>query len=403
MAKEFQYKAIDATGRHVTDSISAENALEAKQKLFEAGLVATEIEEKSANQAQGWRRYFEKRLSTRDLILFTQQFRTLFNAGIALPEIFETLQGQVSNRSFALVIEDMHRRIREGESLQQAFSAHKKVFSSLYCAMVVAGENSGALPEVLGRLVYLLEHEEKIRTKIESAVRYPKMVVAVMVGAFLLLLNFVIPTFASLYASARVDLPLPTVIAMKLNVLFMDYWWVILAVTIAIIAFCRSYFKTEQGVYLKDSYSLKLPLVGKVVQKAAIARFASIFSILQSSGISVLDSMDIVADTVNNAFYKKQFDLIKTDLKAGIGIAPAMQKTQGFTPLAVSLVTVGENAGNLEEMLSELAKHYDQEVELAVEELTDWIGPILIICLGVVVLFFALAIFLPMWDMVKFV
>lgn len=405
MAKDFHYEAINALGERVRGTLSADSEQHATQLLFKQGLVAKKLEDanKQGFNLGAWRSYFERQLPTRELILFTQQFRTLFAAGISLPEIFEILHRQVKNKGFAHIVEDLQRRIREGESLQQAFRSHHHVFSPLYCSMVTAGENSGSLSEVLTRLIYLLEHEEKIHQKIESAVRYPKMVVAVMVGAFLLLLNFVIPQFASLYASARVELPLPTVIAIRLNEFCVNYWWLLMGIIASVALILGRFLKTEKGIYWKDSLLLKIPLIGTIVQKASIARFASIFSILQSSGISVLDSMSIIAGTVDNAFYKGQLEAIKLDLKAGLGIAQAMEKAQGFTPLSISLVSVGEKAGNLDEMLNELASHYDKEVSLAVEELTDWIGPLLIICLGIVVLFFALAIFLPMWDLVKFV
>lgn len=404
MARAFRYEAVDATGKRVSDVMEATSEDEVRAALYKEGKMVTTIKplEKGVVM-KDWRRFFERRLKTAELVLFTQQLKTLYTAGIALPEIFSILHDQVKNKEFRQVVGDMHRRILEGESLEQAFGAHKKVFSSLYCAMIVAGQQSGSLPEVLTRLVAILQHEERTKQKIESATRYPKMVVAAMVLAFLVLLNFVIPQFETVYASAKVELPIPTKIAIELNHLFMDYWWMILlAVSVCVFAWHR-YQKTERGRLWRDTISLKLPIVGTVVRKAAIARFASIFRILQRSGISVLNSMDIVRDTVDNAFFQTRFNRIKEHLKSGGGIGDAMGKVEGFTPLAISLVTVGENAGNLEEMLDQLASHYDNEVSLAVEEMTEWIGPILIICLGVVVLFFALAIFLPMWDMVKFV
>lgn len=404
MARAFRYEAVDATGKRVSDVMEATSEDEVRAALYKEGKMVTTIKplEKGVVM-KDWRRFFERRLKTAELVLFTQQLKTLYTAGIALPEIFSILHDQVKNKEFRQVVGDMHRRILEGESLEQAFGAHKKVFSSLYCAMIVAGQQSGALPEVLTRLVAILQHEEKVKQKIESATRYPKMVVAAMVLAFLVLLNFVIPQFEDVYASAKVDLPIPTKIAIELNHLFKAYWWMILiAVSVCVVAWNR-YKKTERGRLWRDTISLKLPIIGTVVQKAAIARFASIFGILQRSGISVLNSMDIVRDTIDNAFFQSRFHAIKEHLKSGGGIGDAMKNSKGFTPLAVSLVTVGENAGNLEEMLDQLASHYDNEVSLAVEEMTEWIGPILIICLGVVVLFFALAIFLPMWDMVKFV
>ena len=404
MPLDYRYEAVDAAGRRLNGTLTADSEKDARRKLFEQGLVVSKLQgEAKAKTSWDWRRLFNKPLSTTELILFTQQFRTLYMAGISLPEALRILHDQAENKQFKWVVGDMQRRVLEGESLHQAFSANRKVFSSLYCAMIAAGESSGALPEVLERLVYLLEHDAKTKQQITSALRYPKMVVFAMVIAFLVLLNFVVPQFASIFRSAKVELPLPTQFALWLNQFFQDYWFIILALFFGFIYAWKAYMKTEKGVFWRDSMALKIPLIGKVVQKAAIARFAAIFSILQRSGLSVLNSLDIIRDTVDNAFFQTKFEGIKSKIQAGSGIAAAVESVKGFTPLAVNLILVGEHSGKLDEMLNDLARHYDNEVELAVEELTEWIGPILIMALGVVVLFFALSIFLPMWDLVKLV
>ena len=359
MPLDYRYEAVDAAGRSLNGTLTADSEKDARRKLFEQGLVVSKLQgEAKAKTSWDWRRLFQKRLSTSELILFTQQFRTLYMAGISLPEALRILHDQAENKQFKWVVGDMQRRVLEGESLHQAFSANRKVFSSLYCAMVIA---------------------------------------------FLVLLNFVVPQFASIFQSAKVELPLPTQFALWLNQFFQDYWFIILALFFGFIYAWKAYMKTEKGVFWRDSMALKIPLIGKVVQKAAIARFAAIFSILQRSGLSVLNSLDIIRDTVDNAFFQTKFEGIKSKIQAGSGIAAAVESVKGFTPLAVNLILVGEHSGKLDEMLNDLARHYDNEVEIAVEELTEWIGPILIMALGVVVLFFALAIFLPMWDLVKLV
>ena len=229
------------------------------------------------------------------------------------------------------------------------------------------------------------------------------MVVAVMAGAFLILLNVVIPQFASLYANSKVALPWPTQAAITLNKLCMEWWWIIALIVAGCVVAYQQFIKTERGILWRDTLSLKIPIIGTVLKKSAIARFAAILSILQRSGISIIDAMSIVSETVNNAFFSRRMEEVKEKIHSGEGVATALTEVGGFSPLALSLITVGENTGSLEEMLTELSKHYDTEVNLAVDELTEWIGPILIIALGAVVLFFALAIFLPMWDLVKFV
>ena len=424
----YTYKAIDVAGRHSEGTLEAQSEAEVKGKLLASGLAPLKLTKlavaqspssaKSASAAAAktgntktaakpsrvnWKSYFEKKLPTGELILFTKQFKTLYTAGITLDDIFRILAEQTSHKGFARVIEDMRQRVTQGEGLQASFLAHKNVFSPLYCAMIGAGEESGALPEVLDRLTYIIEHEESTKQKIASATRYPKMVVGVMAGAFLILLNVVIPQFASLYARAKVELPLPTQIAIALNHFCQEWWWPLILAGFAVVVIWSRLMKTERGVLWRDTLALKIPVLGTVLQKAAIARFAAIMSILQRSGISIIDSIGIVSGTINNAFFSNKMDAVRSQIHAGESIAKALTDAGGFSPLALSLITVGENTGSMEEMLNELARHYDTEVSIAVDQMTDWIAPILIIALGAVVLFFALAIFLPMWDLVKFV
>ncbi len=417
--KNYTYKAVDVSGKRSEGNVSAESEAEARGKLLANGLAVTKITEaktagasalpdKDGKAASGGfsfnlKGFFEKKLPTSELILFTKQFRTLYMAGITLDDIFEILARQTTHKGFKATIEDMRRRVTQGESLKTAFVAHKNVFSPLYCAMIGAGEESGALPDVLERLTYIIEHEEMTKQKIASATRYPKMVVGVMVGAFLILLNVVIPQFASLYKSSKVELPWPTQAAITLNQLCMEWWWVALLVVVGCIVAWSQFIRTQKGILWRDTLLLKIPVIGTVLQKSAIARFAAILAILQRSGLAIVDSMTIVSETINNAFFSHKMDAVKEKIHSGEAVAASLTEVGGFSPLALSLITVGENTGSMEEMLTELSNHYDTEVNIAVEQLTEWIGPVLIIALGAVVLFFALAIFLPMWDLVKFV
>ena len=267
--------------------------------------------------------------------------------------------------------------------------------------MIRAGEFSGSIGGVLDRLTYLLEHENKIHSDVKSALRYPKIVLITLAGAFLFLLNWVVPNFAKLFANAKIELPYPTRMALAMNAALSGYWYLLLAAAVGIFFWARWWIRTSRGRYLWDRALLTLPLVGKVVQMSIMARFAAIFSILQRSGVSILDSLDILSETINNAALEREFCAIKEKLRSGQGIAEPLSSARYFTPLAINMMAVGEGAGNLEAMLDDLAAHYDEEVEYAVAEMTEAIGPILIVVLAAVVGFFALAIFMPMWDMTK--
>lgn len=418
---EFRYKALDIRGIRSSGRIVADTEADARHALYERGLSPSEIKAVSGTaqvipEEQGKpvkpvidRAYLVSRFArsrkvpTVELVLFTKQFRTLYSSGIPLTDIFKVLKDQTGNKILADVCGDIERRIHEGHSLKTAFLAHPKVFNSLYCSMIDAGERSGAISAVLDRLTYLLQHEEKLKNSINSAVRYPKIVLGFMAGAFLILLNFVIPKFASVFASAHLELPLPTRVAIAMNHFFMDYWYIALALVTAVVMGWRYAMKTEEGLLWRDRISLRIPLLGALVQKAILARFAAIFSILQQSGVTILESMDILKETVDNSFFKSQFEAVKGMIRGGNSITDSLRHVKGFSPLAISLLNVGERSSHIEAMMDELRRHYDEEVELDVEKFTEYLGPVLIACLGVVVLFFALAIFLPMWDMAKLV
>jgi type IV pilus assembly protein PilC len=302
-----------------------------------------------------------------------------------------------------MVVAQMAQDIRTGSTLYEATEKHPAVFSPLYRSMVRAGELSGSLPDVLSRLVYIIEHETKIRSDIKSALQYPKMVVVALGVAFIVLLTFVIPKFVNIFAKAGLTLPLPTKIAMLMYQFLSGYWHIIIAVIAGLIFVLRAYFKTNAGRLVKDTFLLRLPILGPLFNKAALSRFASIFAILHSSGVPVLTSMSILAGTIGNSAISREFERVREKMGEGQGIAAPLGSAKYFTPMVVDMVAIGEETGNIEDMLREITIHYDDEVAYAVKGLSDAIGPILIVGLAAVVGFFALAIFLPMWDLTKMV
>jgi type IV pilus assembly protein PilC len=269
--------------------------------------------------------------------------------------------------------------------------------------MIKAGELSGNVSSVLERLSYIIEHEAKIKSDIKSALRYPKIVVIALSIAFIILLTFVVPVFVNMFKSAGIELPLPTQLAMLLYMFLRNYWYLILAFIVILIFSLSTYFKTENGQLARDSFLLKIPMLGPLYTKAAMSRFASIFAILQTSGVPVMQSLSILSDTIGNAAISKAFEHVRERIEEGQGIARPLRAAKYFTPMVVDMIAIGEESGNIDEMLREITKHYDDEVEYAVKGLSDAIGPILIVGLAAVVGFFALAIFLPIFDLTKMV
>jgi type II secretory pathway component PulF len=401
---KFSYKAIDQAGVTVSGSIEAESAEMAMNLLAGRGYIPSKVapESAGASGSSGFRlQDMLAKVKATDLILFTKQCRTLLKAGVPILTLLQVLENQTQNPKLRNVAAAMAQDIREGATLYNAFKKHPKVFSELYCSMVRAGETSGALPEVLERLSYIIEHEHKIKSDIKSALQYPITVLVALSIAFFVLLTFVIPKFIAIFKSAGLDLPLPTLICIWLNQFLIGYWYVVLGLVAAVIVGLTQYFKTDQGQYIRDSLILKVPILGPLFIKSGMSRFASIFAILQSSGVPVLESLRILSGTIGNAAIAREFDRIRDLVEEGRGISAPLRSARYFTPMVINMIAIGEESGNLDEMLREISVHYDDEVGYAVKQMSEALGPVLVVGLAGVVGFFALAIFLPMWDLTK--
>lgn len=400
----FAYQAINEKGETLKGHIEAESADAAADLLAGRGVLPSRIQERSRGRQRRSFPVLERWFShipTADLILFTKQFSTLFRAGVPMMSMLDILAAQTENPRLENVITTMRQAIKEGAQLYDAFRQHPGVFSPLYCAMIHAGEVSGSLPKVMERLKYILEHEQKVRSDIRSAMFYPAFVLGLLVVAFVILLAFVLPKFVTILSRSGVALPLPTQIAMGIYQFMATYGALLLAA--ALVAFLAAFFflRTDQGRFTRDYMLIQSPVIGPVVVKSAMSRFSSIFSILQSSGIAILEAMKILSATIGNAAIAREFDRIRELLEEGRGIAAPLKKARYFTPMVVNMVAVGEESGNLDEMLQEVATHYDEELEYAIKKMTNALGPILIISLAVMVGFFAVAIFMPIADLTK--
>lgn len=400
--RQFAYTAVNAAGSSVRGVIEAENQDLAADALSGRGLVPLSMQEQAAaGGVVGRLNELLAAVSIKDLIIFTKQFRTMFVAGVSLTDAFRIMEEQAENPRLKTTVRRLADRLRGGASLHEAFSEHPKVFPPLYRNMIRAGELSGALGDVLERLTYLLEHELKIRTDIKSAMRYPTMVILFLIAAFVVLLTFVIPQFEAVFNAAKVDLPMPTRVCIGLSRFLLGHWPELLGGAAGLYFALRALLRSERGLLLRDKLLLRLPLIGPVNVKATMSRFANIFAILQASGVTMLEAFDILAETIGNRAIMAEFRDLKERVQEGRGIAAPLKGARHFTPMVVSMVAIGEETGRLDDMLREVTKHYDVEVEHAVARLAEGIGPMLVLGLAVVVGFFALAIYMPMWDMAK--
>lgn len=400
----YTFQAINENGAVITGDIEAESPDKASSMLAERGYIPTRVKEQGYGiSSRQWSRIFRKMnpVKITDLILFTKQFRSLFKAGVPIVRSLQVLQAQTQDRALKEAIGSMLQSINQGFTLTAAMEKHDTIFSPLYCSMIRAGEMSGSVPESLERLIYIIEHESRIKSDIKSALQYPMIVTIALVAAFFVLLTFVIPQFVEMFSKGGIVLPMPTKIAMMLYQFLSSYWYLLLGGAIALFVGLKSYLKTEQGHYVKDTIILRLPILGPLFLKAAMSRFASIFGILQSSGVPVMTSMKILSDVMGNKAISRELDRVREQIQEGRGIAAPLGAAKYFPPMVVDMVAIGEETGNIEDMLKQVTLHYDDEVSYAVKRLSDLIGPVLIVGLAAVVGFFALAIFLPMWDLTK--
>ncbi|AGW12010.1 type II secretion system F family protein [Megalodesulfovibrio gigas] len=400
----FTYQAVTDAGSTVSGTLEAESADEVRLLLAQRGLLPSKVVKGDDGASGNFMAKLNNRLSSvsvPELILFTKQFRTMFNAGLSIIALLDVLEQQTSNSKLKNAVVEIGQDIKQGSSLYNAFAKHPSIFNHLYCSMLRAGEIAGTLPEVLDRLIYLIEHEHKVTKQIKSALTYPIIVIVMLVGAFVFLLTFVIPAFVSTFEKAKIELPLPTKICIVLYKLLDQYWLIMVLVIIASIVAIILYLRTESGKLVRDRMLLRLPVVGPVFKKGAMARFASIFSLLQSSGVSVLESVGIISDTIGNAAISLEFDNLREKLQEGRGISGPLRQSRNFTPMIINMIAIGEETGELDSMMREMAKHYDYEVEYQVQRMSELIGPILIVCLAGVVGFFAAAVLFPIFDLTK--
>ena len=399
---KFSYRATTEEGSTETGAIEAESAEKAGLMLAAQGFIPTRVREErpavSGVKLGSMLEAFSK-IKAPELILFTKQFNTLIRAGVPMLSLLKVLEEQTEHPKLRKILSVIHQDIKEGASLFEAFDRHRKVFSPLYCNMLKAGEASGALNDVLDRLTYIIEHEHKVKSDIKAALMYPIIVVCFLVIAFFVLLTGVIPRFVNIFKSSGLTLPLPTQICMLMYEFIIHFWYVGLGILVVGGVAFYYYSQTEKGKLLIYTVLMKVPIIGPLFVKSAISRFASIFSILQSSGVDILQTMDILTDTIGNAAISHELSGIRDRLAAGHGIAGPLSSAKYFTPMLINMVAIGEESGNLEDLLQDVANHYDTEVEYAMKKMSEAIGPILTVGLAAVVGFFALAIFLPMWDL----
>ena len=398
----FSFKALDPVGRSYVGEITADSPNAARMALALRGDTPLQVKRAVHWFNKATLESIQSRftsLKPQELILFTKQLCTLIRVGAPLLRILEILEKQTENVKLKRIIGAIASDIEGGATFFNAFKKHPNVFSPLYCNMVQAGESSGTIPEVLARLIFIIEHDHQIKTKIRAAMQYPMTVLVALVVAFVVVLTMVIPKFVTIFENANLELPLATRICIMLSNCFTQYGVWVGVGCFSVVTLLTYILRTKKGRYVRDVCLLRIPIVGPLLIKAAIARFASIFSILHGSGLLILDSIRIVSGTIGNAAIARELTYVSEQLEEGRGLAGPLGSTRYFTPLFINMVAIGEESGKLDDMMSEAAQHYDTEVGYAIGKLMGAIGPCLTVVMACMIGFFAMAIYMPMWDL----
>ena len=400
----FKYKARDKTGTVIMGNMEAASTQAVGLELGRMGHFPVTIQVASADRAGTLDLNFLtrfKRIKAQDLVLFSRQMATLFNAGIPLLTILSVLGEQVENPRFKGIIANIRQNISDGQALSEAMAKHPDVFSELYVSLVQAGESGGIMDEILARLADLLEAQEENKAKIKAALLYPQIVIVAMFLAISFLMWKVVPVFVKIFETVKLELPLPTQLLILGNEMVQNHWYYPVIVLAGGYFLFKRLISVRAGRYQWDLFKLKFPLLGPIFLRSSMSKFARVFGTLLRGGVPILEVIAISSRVVDNEVISEMVGGLSDSVQEGLGVTVGLRKSEWVPTLVVQMVGAGEESGTLDDMLIKVADYYDQEVDRAIKTLSLLIEPILIVCIGVMVLFLALSIFMPMWDMAK--
>ncbi len=397
----YTYKARDASGKRVSGMMESASKDELIDKLRKMGYMTTSVVQVTPGIQIGSIFDRFKWVSSDDMLLFYIQLSNMINAGITILMSFSTLAKQIENRSLKEAVGSVSRQVESGSTLFQAFSTEPRMFNRLFVNMIKAGEASGKLATVLMRYADFFEKQEDLKQKIKGALFYPIILLCAGVTVTLLIVTFVIPQFAEIYLKAGIKLPIPTLIVYKVGIVIKHYWYLLVALAIGILSGMKYYFKTERGTFLLDELKLKLPIIGPLYRKVAIARFSRTLATLLGSGVSILESLDIVKEVIGNEVLAQVIANVRKGVEKGERMSETLKISEEFPPDVSQMVSVGEETGALVGMLNKVGDFYDMAVNYAVKKLTTIIEPVFLVIMGVMVGCIMASMLLPMFDMVK--
>lgn len=401
MATVFQWSGKNPKGIIESGEMAASSKEEVIAKLRNNNLIPTSVAEKKKT---GGLSFSLRGITDKDLVVFTRQFATMIDAGLPLVQALEILSSQVENKTLAKTIAQVKVDVEAGSTYADALRKHPRVFSELYVNMVAAGESGGIMDTILNRLAAYIEKAMKLKKQVRGAMIYPAVVTAIAILVIAIIMIYVVPTFTQMFAQLGGTLPLPTRIVVAMSDFMSGIGGiVVLGAIIALAVFIVQIRRTEKGQYITDKILLQLPVFGVLLKKTAIAKFTRTLGTLVSSGVPILDGLDITAKTSGNKVIEKAIYAVRTDVSEGKTVAEPLMKAKVFPPMVNHMIAVGESTGALDSMLNKIAEFYDDEVDAAVSNLTSMIEPILMVFLGGSVGFIVISMYLPIFKLITLI
>lgn len=392
----FSYTAVGADGKEKKGSIVAETREDAARSLKDQGLLPMSIGKQSALDKDINFSFGKKGVKVRDLSVFCRQFSSIIKAGVNVINALSMMSEQTENKKLKAAIKNVQSNVEKGETLSSAMRSEGDIFPSLLISMVAAGEASGSLETAIERMAIQFEKDAKISGMVKKAMIYPIILIVVMIGVVIAMMMFVIPNFMDMFEGLDAEMPFMTVMVINMSNFILDKWWLLIIIVAGIVFAYKSYYKTDAGQHVIDRIKIKIPVFGVLTVKTACARFSRIMSTLLSAGMPMISAIEIAAGTMDNVLFKDALQKVRSGVALGMGFSQQIGVTRLFPAMLVHMVGIGEETGNIEDMLTNVANYYDEEVELATQSVTALMEPMIIIVMAVVVGALVLAIYQPM-------
>ena len=398
----FAYRGRNA-GAIVSGELEADSRMAAVAQLRDRGVVATAVQERKPRAGTGFRLWRRHRAKDKHLAVYTRQFSTMIDAGLPIVQCLTVLSEQSESKVLRPITAEIARDVEGGSTLAEAFGKYPRTFDELFVNMLAVGEAAGVLDTVLQRLATYIEKAASLKRKVKSALVYPVTIISVAILVVIFMMTFVIPTFAKMFEGLGADLPLPTKIVVWMSNFTRRYILFILAGLIGFVFAIRAYYRTPQGSMVIDRLMLKVPIIGRLVQKVAVARFARTLGTLLSSGVPILEALRITARSAGNRVVEKTVMEARENVTAGRPLSEPLRGAPVFPVMVVHMISVGESTGALDQMLTKVADFYDDEVDTAVGTLMSLLEPVMIVILGVIIGGLVVALYLPIFKIVTLI